>query len=100
MKILKKLKINGLWWDVKYDDNVSREGNCYGSTHHTSQNIFLEPKLSRQKTEQTFLHEILHVVWDLQGLSQNKKFSREDEELLVDTLANGLYAALKDNKLI
>ena len=100
MKIPKKLKIGGLIWTVKEDDNVSREGNCYGSTHHTSQNIFLEPRLSIQKRDQTFIHELLHAAWDATGLSANKEFTQEKEELIIRALGNGMHQILNDNHLL
>jgi len=99
MKIPEQIKSLGLVWEVKQLKEVAREGGCYGSTHHTTQNIFLDPDLSDQKKEQTFLHELLHIAWDGSSLARNKKFETTDEEMIVDALANMMYHILKDNDL-
>ena|ERR1700749_52253 len=100
MKIPKKLKIAGFIWDVAENKEVTNEGGCYGSTHNNLQKIFLEPKMTIQKRDQVFLHEILHAVWNSYGLSYNKDFNHDKEELVVDALSNGLYQVLRDNNLL
>lgn len=100
MKIPKSLKSLGLRWEVKQSKEIAREGNCYGSTHHTPQRIYIDPELPQQKKEQTFIHELLHVAWDGAGLTQNKKFERADEEMIVEALANMMYHMMKDNNLL
>ena len=100
MKIRKELRSLGLLWQVKQSKEIAREGNCYGSTHHTPQNIYLDPELPEQKKEQVFMHELLHVAWDGAGLTANKKFDRVDEEMIVDALGNMMYHILNDNNLL
>ena len=99
MKIPNKLKIGGFIWKVKKDADIAYEGNCYGSTHHRSQKIFLDPANTPQKMEQSFLHEVLHVIWDYSGLIK-RPYPKEQEEEVIDTLSKGLYQVLKDNKLL
>jgi hypothetical protein len=104
MKIPNKVKIAGFTWTVEKNvdvqRDVTREGNCYGSTHHVSQKIFVDPDITEQKTEHTFIHEVLHAIWFHYGLSKNKSFTPDQEELVVDSLSNGLYQVLKDNNLL
>lgn len=99
MKIPKVLKIAGLVWNVKKSLDVTHEGSCYGSTHHSYQNIFLDPTTTKQKNEQTFIHEILHAVWSAYGLKEFKA-AKEFEEQILDSLSNGLYQVLNDNNLL
>lgn len=100
MKFPKSLNVGGLSFEIKQSKEVSREGHSYGSTHLYTQHIFLDPELSQQKKEQTFIHEILHAIWNQYGLARNEKFTEKDEELIVDSLANGLYQVLKENGLL
>ena len=104
MKIPKKVKVAGFDWTVvKNTDvqrDVTREGNCYGSTHHTTQKFFIDPDITLQKTEHTFLHELLHAIWFHYGLSKNKALGPDLEEIVIDSLSNGLYQVLKDNNLL
>jgi len=99
MKIPKTLKIAGLEWKISENANVAAEGACYGSTHHSTQQIFLDPLNTRQKTEQVFIHEILHAVWNSYGLKEVKELKGLEEQV-VDSLSNGLYQVLNDNKLL
>jgi hypothetical protein len=104
MKIPKKIKIAGFVWTLEqsteHKRDVTREGLCYGSTHHSTQKFFIDPDITRQKTEHTFLHEVLHAIWFHYGLSKNKSFTPDMEELVVDSLSNGLYQVLNDNHLL
>lgn len=99
MKIPETLKIAGLVWSVNKNDDITREGNCFGSTHHSSQKIFLDPTVPQQKNEQTFIHEIAHAVWDAYGL-RGDKILKEHEERIIDSMSNGLYQVLNDNGLL
>lgn len=86
-------------WDVKISLDVTHEGNCYGTTHHSHQKIFLDPTTTKQKNEQTFIHEITHAVWSAYGLKEVKAL-KEFEEQIVDSLSSGLYQVLNDNGLL
>lgn len=99
MKIPKTIKVGGFDWKVSFNDEVTAEGNCFGSTHHRTQKIYLENKetCSQDKVDQTLLHEILHAVWWQQGLTESE--ARQYEEFIVSSLSMGLYQVLKDNKL-
>ena len=103
MKIPKKLKIIGFEWGVikdKKGDDVIYEGACYGSTHPSSQKIFLDSSATRQNKEKAFIHEILHALWWQMGLGKRKDIDKKLEEEIIDPLATGLYQVLKENGLI
>lgn len=75
MIIPNKLKILGFDWSVEINKDVAYQGNVFGSTHHSSQKIFLEPedRSTKQKQEQVFLHEVMHAVWWSLGLVEIHK---------------------------
>lgn len=102
MTIPATIKIGGFQWTVEENDKVANEGGVYGSTHHTKQRIFLEPNETQQKKEQTFLHEVMHAIWDNSGLSKRYKRDKDGdiEEEIMHALSNGLYQVLKDNDLL
>lgn len=100
MTIPEKVKILGFEWTIKTDKHVANEGQCYGSTHHSSQTIFLEPDLSQQHREQVFLHEMLHAIFWQMGLGKEDKIPPGLEEKIVSALSSGLYVVLKDNDLL
>lgn len=98
MRIPKKFKIAGMTWTVKYDTAVTHDEGNFGSTHYASQTIYLDPTISKQKQEQTFLHELMHVVFWHFGLT--RLFDDKQEEIIVNAASNGLYHVLLDNKIM
>lgn len=101
MKILKSVKVGGLVYEVVESADIANEGNVWGSTHMKKQKIFLDPDEKDQKKEQTFLHEIMHAVWEGAGL--NARYSKDQpklEEEIICALSHGLFQVLKDNDLL
>lgn len=99
MKIPKKLHINGFDWDIIWSQDIADEGSCYGSAHLSKQKMFLSPSGTKQKIEETFIHEILHAVWWQQCIN-NMIDDDTAEEKIINALAFGLYQVLKDNNLL
>ncbi len=100
MKIPKKLKIGGLWFQVVESADVANQGNAFGSMHCRQQKIFIEPSETQQKKEDTLIHEILHAIWWSVGLCERFKDNPKIEEEIVASLGNSLYQVLKDNRLL
>ncbi len=94
MRIPKKFKLNNKTWEVSVKDKKKFKkderlmGVCYRNLHK----IFINPSLTRNEIEETFVHELLHACWP-PSLCSNKL-----EEKLVEKLAVTLYATLKKNK--
>lgn len=101
MKIPKSVKVNGFIWDIKEDDSISYEGNCFGSTHYKTQSIYLEPDMPQQHKEQVLIHELMHTIFWQSGLSKRYQKTNPDmEEEVVTALSVGLYQVLKDNNFL
>lgn len=104
MKIPNKIKIGAYIYKIKFSEDVANEGDCYGSTHHSTENIFIAPKYSQAKKETTFIHELLHAVFEVAGL--NHRFDTKNKEALptcedvVRETATVLYQVIKDNPKI
>lgn len=99
-KLPKTIKIGGFTWTVEQDAKVAFEGNVYGSTHHGTQTIFLDPTLTEQKKWQTLFHETIHAVYWQCGLSKDKAIPNDSEEKIIHVLSMGMYQVLKDNDII
>lgn len=101
MEIPRELNIASIPWKVERSESVAREGNVYGSTHFRTQTIYLDPTNTPERDEQTFLHELIHIAFDLSGLNAREPFGeRKTQELVTDALANSLYHILKENNLL
>jgi len=90
MKIPRKLRIDGENWIVKKVKvkNDDLETIYFGRTDHMLKTITID---TSHRTNETFLHEIIHAVEVNRGL--------ELSETQVKSLSHGLYATIKDNKL-
>ena len=93
MKIPKSIKIGNMSYTViesDFDDSKQM-----GSSDTVTQIIKLKPSLSREKKEETLIHEIVHTILDL------SEFDVESEnEKLVTCIANGIYQVFKENGLL
>lgn len=101
MKIPKTIKIFGLVWEIVHDANVAHQGGCFGATHNITEKIFLDPKNSQQRNEETLIHELLHAIWFASGL--NSRYDKDKgviEEEIIEALSTGLYQVLNDNNLL
>ena len=88
------VRICGLVYKISYDDILDRKTGCVGMHLPEMLEIRLQSRaLSKQKIEQTFIHEIMHAV---SIHFMNDKLVEED----VNTLANAVYSVLSDNKFL
>lgn len=93
MVIPEKIKIGSSIYNVILTkDKLEVDGNeCFGYIDYNFHKIFLNEEIQdRQGLEQTFLHEILHGIFNEIGL-QDKS---EDE---VDRISIGLLQVIRDN---
>ncbi len=86
IKIPQSIKVGGFTYTIKLDKNnrVLRSENRYGQCSYTDREILVETEFSRDQTNQTFLHEILHSV---DSVYNNTALCDE----VVDRLSNGLH---------
>lgn len=100
MIIPKSIKIGGLRWRIEDNQDIVNEQNCHGTTHASTQKIFLDPRATDPLKTQTFLHEILHAVcWETGLWEQLRNGKVLTEEELVAAMTPMLYQVLKDNHL-
>lgn len=94
MKIPKQIYIAGRKYGVELHDDLAILDSLAGCASNNTGVIKLQNKSYHPEfIEQTFIHEVLHLI-DINYL--NGKLT-EDQ---VDAMATGMYAFLKDNKLI
>lgn len=84
-----KVKIGGIIYPIEIkDDLVGHTGN-WGETNLKKTTIALDSNMSKQRTEQTLVHEIVHGLFMEAGI--------EDDEDKVNRLGIVLHQVLKDN---
>lgn len=98
MELPKELKIGAHRYSVEVvKDPVSCDG-WSGAFNKKYLAIRLDSDNKPSVQGEVLIHEILHGVWQNQGLDEHHEL-KGYEEYLVDILAKGLYQVLKENKL-
>ena len=93
MRIPKFIKIGKHKWKVILDSNKLDTEKYNGLCDPNSREILIDPGLSRNELEETFLHEFLHALFPL-GVVTLKI-----EEKIVGALAKSLLDSLNKNGL-
>lgn len=91
--IPEKFKLSGKTIKVIVDDDYCQQENCLGEADFTERLITLssydsgiKKKLSKKEKEQTFFHELVHMILDSMGKDRLKY-----DEDFVDTFAMRLH---------
>ena len=87
MELLPCVNILGIQYAVELADMEDGEDGCISPRRQT---ITLSKGLTREKVEQTYLHELVHGILDQLGY-----LDLHEDEHLVQGLAIGLHQALK-----
>jgi len=75
---------------VKRVPYIVRDEHRIGQLDAEKQEILILDSLSEELSEQTLLHEVVHGI-----LKQLKQFDKDNDEVLVQGLALGLYSYLR-----
>lgn len=89
MQIPKKVKIGALEYKVIVTNDISLGCEYAGEILYREQIIHIRP-MEKQRMEATFLHEVLHGVYENLGY-------KDHDEKPVDELAHALHALISDN---
>lgn len=89
MKIPKKVKVGGLIYKVKEVKRLCNNKRTEGYQYQSGQMIKLKKSLPKEYKEKTFIHELIHAMFDF--------LMWEHDETTVESLAQVLYMVIKDN---
>lgn len=78
--------------------SVGADTSLRGETDHALATIVIDPKLGPVQTAETLLHEVLHTVFTVAGITQD--FGDEKEEQIVNRTAPLLLDLLRRNKAL
>ena len=97
----KKIKIG--YQDVSVERDTTtfqKQSDAYGEYDHRKNTISIQEGLSPLDEANTLLHEIMHGVAYISSLTQTGEplDTENKEEMVVNTLTNGLTQVFRDNK--
>ena len=97
----KKVKIG--YQDIVIERETStfqKQSDCYGEYDHRKNSITIQNGLSPLDEANTLLHEIIHGIAYINSLTQSGEplDTENKEEVVVNTLTNGLAQVFRDNK--
>lgn len=90
MKIPKRFKLFNHEYIVKFEDDLQKDKDIWGECRMRRQEIALDSNIKQSFLEQTFCHELVHLIFD--SLSERELSSNEK---LVNTFSELLYQALE-----
>lgn len=95
MAIFKKCKIGYIEYDVEgVSKDIAEQLEIHGQIDYSKEKIIYNKELKKRELFNTLLHECLHGIFHF----HNTQFkNKNEEELIVHTIANGLTALLLDN---
>jgi hypothetical protein len=100
MKIPNRVKIGGHWVKVKKEDDIPAMGGNMGDSWNAHNSIRICTIYPESQQAATFLHEILHHIFNNLGLEYKKDDACAiHSERNTEAIAEALFQALRDNKL-
>lgn len=96
-----EIKIGSYTYTLVFSKEIAAEGHVFGSTHHHTLKIYIDPSTNPIVQEETLLHEILHAILFVSGMGyrfdEKEPQKRPDEEELIRSLSPMFHQVLKDN---
>ena len=87
------VKVAGIEYKVQVKELVDNDPNTYGSCVYHDAHIEIRKGLSKERAEQTFVHELMHATIFEAG------YRGDEYEELVERLSVVLHQVLKENDL-
>ena len=99
----KKIKV--CYQDIKTERETStfqKQTDSYGEYDHRKNSITIQNGLTPLDEANTLLHEILHGIAYINSLTQSGQplDTENKEEVVINTITNGLAQVFRDNKWI
>ena len=86
---MEEVKIGGIVYPIEIKEDFTGDTGDWGQTNFKKTTITLDSNMSKQRTEQTLVHEIVHGLFYEAGI--------EDDEDEVNRLGLVLHQVLTDN---
>lgn len=89
--MLDKVKVAGVTYNIETPDEIEDDPDKIGNCIYMKQLIRVKANMSKERRDQTFVHELLHAIFFEAG------YTDSDHEEMVNRLSLVLYQVLKDN---
>jgi hypothetical protein len=79
-----KIQIGGIWWKIKFCDELKDDDNddLYGQCCYSENIIKINTKYPEVKQELALLHEIRHAIHDMLGYAHDERV-KLGEQLII-----------------
>ena len=94
-----KVKIGGITYSVEVtEDEIYDRGRLLeGLISYSKGTIKLDKEMQDEYLERTFLHEVLHGIFESLGMYEDGE--PKIDEITANAISNALYQVLKDNDI-
>lgn len=86
------ININGIAYTIQ-EEKSSFSPTSMGRVDKKEAKIFIDESMNLDVKNNTILHELFHIFYDVSGLSE-----KSSEEEIVEAMSNQLFAAMMHNK--
>ena len=93
MKIPNKIKMGPHWVNIEH----RKMDELCGFSDHSNLTIDIDSSRPQSIQEETFFHEVLHVIREMGGVADKDK---DIEEQQVQVMAYAFYQVLKENNFL
>jgi hypothetical protein len=97
-----RVKVSPLQYTVKFDSEAMKVADANGVCLNDVAAIYLQTGNHPLVERETFLHELLHALWNRSGLNTRCDDGPPDSpgELIIQDIAGPLLALLRDNPAV
>lgn len=94
-----KVKIGGIDYSIEIKNDLVGETGNWGETNLKKTTIALDSNMSKQRTDQTLVHEIVHGIFEEAGFEQDEDKVNRLGIVLYQVLQDNDFSFLRDDKI-
>lgn len=95
-----KVKIGGIDYSIEIKNDLAGETGNWGETNLKKTTIALDSNMSKQRTDQTLVHEIVHGIFEEAGFEQDEDKVNRLGIVLYQVLQDNDFSFLRDERII
>lgn len=86
MVIPKRIKIIGKYYKIDIVESIDNDNTVWGTVKYSELKILIKKSLDYQNQCETLLHEVMHILFDVAGMSQNEKHIESISKVLYQVI--------------
>jgi len=93
MKIPETITIGGVEWKIVMS-KLLIDDECRGKCYKEKREIHVSPDLTDSTRDVTFIHEVLHAIFEMRGTTNDEEFTEEECVTALSPLLAGIIKSV------